>query len=85
LSLQRVFGTEKKTQMVFKGGPTWFRLYQRDFGLDIKPKHTFGAHLGLAYQYRYIHTGILLCKYYKSSYPLYLEWNTGIALSLFKR
>jgi hypothetical protein len=85
LSLQRVFGTEKKTQMVLVGGPTWFRLYERNFDLNTTSEHTFGVHLGLAYQYRYIHTGIMLCKYYKSAYPLYLEWNTGIALSLFKQ
>jgi hypothetical protein len=85
LSLQRVFGTEKNNQLVLAGGATWFRLYERDIEFNLISEHTFGAHLGLAYQYRYIHTGILLCKYYKSSYPLYLEWNTGIALSLFKR
>jgi hypothetical protein len=85
LSLQRVFGTEKKTQVVLVGGPTWFRLYERDFDFNTTSKHTFGAHLGLLYQYRYIHTGIMLCKYYKAAYPLYLEWNTGIALSLFKQ
>jgi hypothetical protein len=85
LSLQRVFGTEKNTQLVLAGGATWFRLYERDIDFNLKSEHTFGGHLGLVYQYRYIHTGIKLCKYYKSAYPLYLEWNTGIALSFFKK